>query len=165
MKKIILISIILIFLTGCGGLFNLNNFAIPDDIDFLNMIESLQTPEEICRYMADNFEFEDHAFKTLTPYELFILKKGDCDDFSAFATFIAHYHGYEVYQIKMEMSFFINHAIGVFKEGNCYNVSNTIYYLNYEWKDFEDIMNAFVNWKSYIVYDYNMNIVEKGYNN
>lgn len=163
MKKFILLIMILVFLTGCGGLFNINNFILPNDIEFINVINSLKTPEEICKYMKDNFGFEKHPFGALTPHELFLLKKGDCDDFSAFATFIAYYHGYEVYQIKMKMNFFINHTIGVFNEGGYYNVSDNFRYLNYEWRNFKDIMDAFIGWKSYIVYDYEGNIIEKGY--
>jgi len=94
MKKIILLIIILILLTGCSGIYNLNIFILPDDIGFMALIEELDIPEKICQYMADNFTREQHDYP-LTPYQLYITRKGDCDDFSNFAIFIANYHGYE----------------------------------------------------------------------
>ena len=56
MKKIISLIIVLIFLTGCSGLYNLNNFVLPDDSEFLVLIEELDTPQRICQYMIDNLE-------------------------------------------------------------------------------------------------------------
>jgi len=165
MKKNLLLILVLIFLTGCSGLYNLNNFVLPDDLEFVALIKELGTPRKICQYMKDNFGFEKHPFRTLTPYKLFLLKKGDCDDFSNFATSIAHYHGYEVYQIKMKMNFFINHVIGVFKEDDYFNISNTIYYLYCERRTFSEIIDCFTGWISYVVYDYDNNIIETGYNN
>jgi len=175
MKKIILSIIILIFLTGCSGLYNISNFVLPDDLEFLNIIESLQTPKEICQYMLANFGIEEHPYTTLTPYELFLNKKGDCGDFSLFAVFIANYHDYETYQILIKVypwvfGYPMKHIIGVFKEENGYSISDERYYIGGIGKyknTFKEIMdfNFSETWESYIVYNYDMNIVEKGYNN
>jgi hypothetical protein len=175
MKKVILISIILIFLTGCGGLYNLNNFVLPDDLGFLTLIEELNTPEKISNYMLENFEYEPHIKNILTPYELYLIKKGDCDDLSNFIRFIANYHNFETYQIKI---FYKNtvyyHAIAVFKENNRYNFSDNQYYFLVNYDNFFDIVQLNSRrihfyygyiWTKYVVYDYWNNIVERGYNN
>ena len=175
MKKIILLIIILILFTGCSYIYNLGNFILPDDLEFLNVIESLQTPKEICQYMLANFRIEDHPYTTLTPYELFLNKKGDCNDFSLFSVFVANYHGYETYQILIKVypwifGYHMKHMVGVFKEEGGYSISDERYYLGgigkYE-KTFKEIVDFIYSegWKSYTVYDYDMNIVETGYNN
>lgn len=169
MKKIVLSIIILIFLTGCSGVFNLDNFVIPDDLEFIALIEELNTPEKICNYMEDNFECEKN-YKALSPYNLFLNKKGDCNDFALFAIFMAHYNDYETYQIFMKFPFWVyetsaGHVIGVFKEGSFYNISDTIYYIECNRKTFKKIMELYPNYNSYVVCDYDGNIVEIGYNN
>ena len=170
MKKIILLTIVLMFLTGCSGLYNLNGFILPDDSEFLTLIEELDTPEKICQYMLDNFEFEPSAYILLDPYGLFITKKGDCNDFTAFALFVANWHGIETYQIYLEYAPYVygntvGHTIAVFKEGNYYNICEVLCYQEGYWKTFKDIMENFIGWDYYKVYDYDMNIVETGYSN
>ena len=176
MKNTILISIILIFLTGCSGLYNLSNFVLPDDLEFLALIKELDTPKKICQYMSDNFGIEEHPYNTLTPYQLYINKAGDCNDFSLFAVFVANYHGYETYQILIKFNswvfgYSIGHTIGIFKEGDCYTVSEGRDYIGGPGrckKTFIKLVDFHYPedwWKSYIVYDYDMNIVEQGYNN
>lgn len=175
MKKIILFIVILIFLTGCGGLYNLNNFILPDDLEFLALIQELDTPEKICKYMLDNFGIEEHPYTTLTPYQLYINKSGDCNDFSLFAIFVANHHGYETYQILIKFypwvfGYSIGHTIGVFEEGDCYTVSEGRFYIGGPGrckKTFRKVVDFNYPedwWISYIVYDYDMNIVEQGYN-
>ena len=70
MKKLLVLSILFIFfLSGCGlGLYDLNLFTIPDDAEFLALIQELDTLERIGDYMLDNFETEPHPYITLTPY-------------------------------------------------------------------------------------------------
>ena len=92
MKKVILIGIIIVFLTGCSGLYNISNFVLPNDDEFINTIKTLDTPKKICNYMENNFEYKFYPFKILTPYELFLYKKGDCNNFAIFAMFVANFH-------------------------------------------------------------------------
>jgi len=167
MKKVIILIIILMFLTGCGygGLFNLNNFILPNDIEFLKLIKELDTPEKICQYMLDNFESEEHSYITLTPYQLYLNKKGDCDDCSNFGIYIAHYHRYETYQFLMLFSGNIWHSIAVYKEGNCYTFSDNQIYSGGCYLSFDDILQIYNGWIKYKIYDYEMNIVETEYNN
>ena len=170
MKKVILLSIILIFLTGCGGLYDLNNFILPDDIGFLALIEELDTPRKIVDYMGKNFTYERHIFYTPDPYVLWKTKKGDCNDFSTFAVFIANYHGYGGYQIKLQGNGLNIHWLAVYLESGQYSYSNNTHYYYVQLNEFRYIVMDWhyknrLNWISYIVYDYNMNIVETGYNN
>ena len=165
MKRIIPLVIILILLTGCSGLYNISNFVLPDDLEFLVLREELDTPKKTCQYMDDNFECENNSI-TLDPYKLFVLKKGNCDDFSLFTVWIANYNGYEAYQIFMEFPFWVyetsaGHVIGVFKEGNFYNISDTTSYIKCNCETFKEIMELYPDYNSYIVYDYDMNIIKK----
>ena len=171
MKKAILISIILIFLTGCG-FYNLNFFTLPDDAEFIALIQELDTPKKICQYMVDNFTYEPHAFYILNPHELYLIKKGDCDEFSNFAKFAANYHNYETYQIKIFYKGTLKkHTIAVFVENGYLSVVDFSYYFA-GFHTFSEIVNfngkymiPHRDWRKYIVYDYDMNIVEINYNN
>jgi len=168
MKKLLFLFIILtIFLSGCG-IYNLSFFTIPDDTEFLTLIEELDTPEKIGNYMLDNFIYESHPYYVLSPYQLYKSGKGDCNDFSAFFIFIANYHNYETYQIHIffkEKS--IKHMLGVYLENDKYNFSDNQYYIFVNSPDFKTIINYYnaflinLTWSKYIVYDYNMNIVEQ----
>ena len=172
MKKIILVILSLIFLTGCSGIYNLSNFILPDDSEFLTLIKELDTPYKIGQYMLDNFELEEHPYITLTPYQLYLTKKGDCNDFGIFAQFIANFHGYETYQLLMELPIYMNgfpiwHMIIIYKENNCYTYSDLYFYNPFEqcYTCFNDIMQLYNEWEYYTVYDYDMNIIETGYSN
>lgn len=169
MKKIILLLLIVFTLSGCG-IYNLNGFTLPDDMEFLAVIEELDTPKKICQYMLNNFEYhEKYTYKTLNPYELFIIKKGDCDDFSNFAKFIANYHDYETYQILMFFSSTINkHSIVVYVEDKL-SFSDSQYYFS-GFNNFREIVKfdceylIFEKLIKYIIYDYDMNIIEQRIN-
>jgi len=170
MKKIILVSIILIFLTGCGGLYNLNDFILPDDMEFLTLMEELDTPQKIADYMEEYFTYKRHIFYNPDPYILWKTKKGDCNDFSTFAVFIANYHGYGTYQIKLQGKGFNIHWLAVYLENGQYSYSNNTHYYYIQMNEFRYIVMDWyyknrIDWISYKVYDYDMNIVEQGYNN
>jgi len=181
MKKIILSIIILIFLTGCGGLYNLNNFVLPNDLEFLTLMEELDNPQKIGDYMEENFTYELHLFYILIPYELYLIQKGDCDEFSIFGILIANYHGYETYKIKIKYkSESIYHWIAIYLENNGYSITDNQYYFSGyptiinnqlcypNFNSFKQIakfdsLRKNKNWSKYIVYDYEGNIIEKGY--
>ena len=166
MKKLILLSMILIFLTGCG-LYNLDNFVLPDDLGFLALIDELNTPRKIGDYMEGNFTYEFHDTYALNPYELYKFRKGDCNEFVDFGTYIAGYHNYETYQLGIYYKNF-KHRIAIYREGN-YSITNNQYY-SFGYDTFLEIVEYDSNlrdiiWSKYIVYDYNNNIVETGENN
>jgi len=175
MKKLLVLFIILtIFLSGCG-IYHLSNFTLPDDTEFLALIQELDTPEKIGNYMKDNFIYELHLLNILTPYQLYIIKKGDCDDFANFSMFISNYHGYETFLIKIHYkNCAINHYLAIYKENGLYNFSDNQYYFPINYDNFFNIvklngqgMYYFFGyiWSSYIVYDYYNNIIEQGINN
>ena len=171
MKKLLVLFIILtIFLSGCS-LLNLNDFVLPNDIEFINTIKTLDTPEKICNYMKDNFICEPHVFYILNPYQLYITQKGDCDDFANFSIFISNYHGYETFLIKIcYKNYAINHYLAIYKENDLYNFSDNQNYFPVNYDNFSNIVKLDSQWiydsygyiwSSYVVYDYWNNIVEQ----
>ena len=170
MKRIILLFTILIFLSGCG-IFNLNYFVMPDDLEFLAAVESLDTPQKICEYMADNFEWELSLWHSYSPYKMWLLNKqnktGDCNDYSCFAVFVANWHGYKTYQIGIfYKNYSIRHFLAVFVENDRYNYSSDAYYCPIQANTFRGIIEHHCNtfkteWKSYKVYDYEIKVIEE----
>jgi hypothetical protein len=170
-KLLILLTLSIFFLSGCG-IYNLNCFTLPDDAEFLALVQGLDTPQKIGDYMIDNFESEEHPYISLTPYQLYLTKKGDCNDMAVFAQYTANYHGYETYQILMlypKPIYSVDtwHAIAIYKENNYYTFSENQFYNPYGqyYVSFAGIMQLFNGWSKYIVYDYNMNIIETIHNN
>ncbi|HUV84524.1 MAG TPA: hypothetical protein VMV86_02385 [Methanosarcinales archaeon] len=144
MKKL-LILILITFLTGCG-VFNLGGFVMPDDSEFLAVVESLNTPEKICEYMEENFIYKIHRFYAPDPYTLWKLGEGDCNDFSTFAVFIADWHGYETYQIFIIFkNTLMGHYLGVFVENEKYNYSSNKEYHPISVNTFEEIVSDYIN--------------------
>jgi len=165
MKKLLILLILLtIFLSGCG-IFNLNGWVIPDDTEFLALVQELDTPEKICQYMLDNFTYEIHDFYTLDPYELWQTQKGDCDDMSAFGCFVADYHNYETYQIKIFDNTLFTHFVAVYDENIWYSITDCQNYY-FGFNTFREIVNHVCDirlktWTKYIVYNYWNDIIEQ----
>jgi len=179
MKKalLIIISILsIMFLAGCG-VFNLNGWVCPDDLEFIEVIEELNTPQKISDYMKENFIYEAHALWTPNPYTLWKTKKGDCNDFSTFGVFVANWHGYETYQIQIFYKGTLwRHYIAIYVEDGGLSFTDNQFYNRYlpdtyRFDTFEEIVEydgtlrviGWPVWKKYIVRDYKNNIVEEGY--
>jgi len=163
MKRLFILILLTVFLSGCG-IFNLNGFIMPDDLDFLAVVESLDTPEKICGYMKDNFIYKYHSLYAPNPYTLWKTKEGDCNDFSTFGVFVANYHGYTTYQIDIKFNNKImNHYLAVYVENNGYTFSSNMEYYPWICESFIDVIKCYTNnLKSYKVYDYDMNLIEEG---
>ena len=165
MKKIIFFLILIIFLSGCS-VFNLNNFVLPNDIEFISCIEKLDTPEKICDYMKDNFTRKDNIFYNPDPYTLWLIQEGDCNDLCTFAMFVANYHRYKTFQIQISFKgTFIKHVLGIYLESDKYTYSNFKAYYPLNVSSFSEIISHYftnheLELKSYKVYDYNMNLIE-----
>ncbi|MBA7540662.1 hypothetical protein ES705_32961 [subsurface metagenome] len=160
MKKVILSIIILTFLVGCG--------VTPDNGEFIACIKELDTPQKIGSYMLENFEYEIHDFYTLEPYELWQTKKGDCDDFSAFGVFVADYHSYETWQIKIYDNTFYTHYVAIYDEDIWYSITDNRNY-HFGFDSFREIVDYVCEirdkvWTKYIVYDYWNDEIEVEYN-
>jgi len=169
MKKLIIILMLsTLFLSGCG-IYNLNSFVLPDDVEFLALVEELDTPEKIGNYMEENFKYEARPYHCLTPYEFWKGKKGDCNDYSCFAVFMATQNNYEAYQLKIFYTDYSDsHALAVFKE-KYYTFTDCQFYYR-EYLTIKDIVDFHTSlrekiWLKYIVYDSYMNIFEKVLNN
>lgn len=168
MKRIILILILCICLSGCT-LYNLTNYTTNDE-EFLAVIKSLNTPEKICTYMEENFEWQLH-WLSYSPYQMWFAnvktRAGDCNDMSCFAVFVANYHGYETYQIRINYEgTSIGHFLGVFVEDGYTYSSNSNYY-PIQVNTFREILRHHINiWgvklNNYRVYDYFGKIIEVG---
>jgi len=160
----ILLIILLITISGCG-LFNLDGWVIPDDTEFLALIQELDTPQKIGEYMKENFTYEIHDYYAPDPYTLYLIKKGDCNDFSTFGTFIAEYHGYETFQIKIFDNTLYQHYVAVYDEDIWYSITDCQnYYFGFD--NFKEIVEYVCHirlktWTEYIVYDYWNNIIEQ----
>lgn len=170
MKKIILSIMILIFLTGCG-IFDIDDWVVPDDAEFLALIQELDTPKKIGQYMKNNFTYNVHLFSTSNPYTLWKTKKGDCNDFATFGVFVAHYHGYGTYQIEIFYNGTISkHWIAIYVEEDKMSFTSNQYFSFRRFNTFKEIVeydNEYGpnKWRKYIIYNYENNIVETGYNN
>ena len=123
--------------------------------------------------MQANFTYELHAIYAPDPYTLWKTKKGDCNDFSTFGVFIAHWHGYETYQIEIYYSGTIKkHWIAVYTEDDGLSFTDNQYYFNnygYFFDTFREIVEFDCKYfpdkelRKYSVKDYENNIVEEGY--
>ncbi len=171
MKKALLIIFILsiIFSAGCC-LFNLDGWVWPeDDLEFMAVVKGLDTPQKISDYMMENFEYELHDLWTPSPYFLWKRGKGDCNDFATFGAFVANYHNYETYLIKIfYKGTYKKHALAVYVEEELSFTDNRVYH--YGFNSFKEIVEFdckyyfwFKELKKYIVSDYENNIVEVGY--
>lgn len=168
MKKIILIvSLIMsLIMSGCG-LYNLSGFVVPNDIHFLECVESLDTPGKLNVYMREHFSYETHFFYAPNPYEFWKLGEGDCNDFATFVNFVLNHHGYETWLIKINWkNSLMTHYIGAYKEGN-YKFFDNMNLIEGNYITLKDIVDADAfyqkrAWKKYKVYDYNNNLIETG---
>lgn len=157
----------MILFCGCD-FYGLDGFVLPDDPEFLEVIQSLDTPKKIGDYMAANFNYKMNYFPA-SPYETWKNKYGDCNDFSCFGKYAGNYNGIIVYEIIIEDGSIFTHYICVYEEDLSYDIysftSNQNYYPSY--KTFREtvIQGAFtvnMDWEYYKVYDYEGNLIEEG---
>jgi len=177
MKRLILIVLIiclcvfvLVCLIGCvpdaPDLYNMNDFILPNDMAFINVVKELQSARQICQYIHDNFTYKAHLFYGLSPYELYLTKEGDCNDFSTFAVFILTFHDKTAYQIRIFCKHLsTTHYITAFYNGDKLEYIDNWSYLEIAADSFEEIVKDAClirkwDWKKYVVYNYNMEIVE-----
>ena len=159
-NKIIILLLLTLLLSGC-------NFVTPDT-NFIKLIIESDTPQKIGTYMWLNFVYEYQPYGVKTPYQLYLCKKGDCNDFSNFAIYVAHCNGYEAWQIRIKYrDSNINHWLGVYKEGDYYTYTDNRNYIVNHYDSFLDIVNIHClvkgkTWEKYEVYDYENNFIEVG---
>ena len=137
--------------------------------EFLVVVEELDTPQKICAYMRNDFEYEVHIYYTPIPHTLWKNKKGDCNDFSTFGVYIANYHGYKTYQVVINFKkATLGHTIAVYKENGKYNYSSNWEYFPIQANNFKEVVDHYSSFddeyelKNYKVYDYEMNLITEG---
>ena len=164
--KILILILSVIFLSGCT--FNLTNFVVPNDLEFITIVENLDTPKKIGDYMRKHFTYKYHAFYTPNPYQLFLEEVGDCNDMGVFGEFIANSHGYETWRIYVYYkNTFATHFITAYMEDKYSFTSNQYYRYGFDsFKEIVEVSSEHRNkeWKSYKVYDYNNNLIERKVN-
>jgi hypothetical protein len=165
----ILAIILILILTGCTNTIvpavytNVEEPSLPDDPEFVELVQTLDTPYKICLYLNNEFLYKGNT-EFPNPYEFWLTKRGDCDDYSAFATLVANFHGYETYQIIM-CSKESCHALAVYVVDGKLNYSNFGYYRNTQVTTFKEVVldgGYRLKYDYFIVYNYEMEIVETG---
>ena len=170
MKKILssligLLTIVL-FLSGCG-IYKLDWFVVPDDSDFNELVQEINTPEKISLYMLEHFKYVLNFLIAKSPYELYIKKEGDCNDFALFGQYIANENGYKTYKVRIYWcGTTTHHVITVYVEDSFLSFTDNLLYYS-EYQEIRSIVdqsaiNTRMVWKKYIVFDYDNNIIEKG---
>ena len=151
------------------GWFDINDFVLPDDSQFISLIEELNTPILVLEYMRKNFKYRYSKYAK-SPYQLWITGEGDCNDFALFFVFMVNYQGIDTWQIRIIFDDSnINHWLGVYKAENqiLYTYTTNQYYGDdNEQPSFEEIVNTYCEynkriWKKYEVYNYDLDIIEE----
>ena len=155
-------------MSGCG-LFNLNGWIMPDDAEFLQVIQSINTPLKIETYVKEHFIYKEHPYYAPNPYEFWKLGEGDCNDFETFERFAGHYNGYTTYRfIVYFKGIFIKHSMAIFVENGKYNYFNIKGYREIYVETFKEVYehykenNTEYESKYYKIYDYEGNLIEVG---
>ena len=121
--KIIISFLIIILLTGCG-IYSLDGFVVPNDIQFTECVNSLDTVPKIAQYMEDNFIYQVR-YTALSPYSMWINEHGDCNDYAAFGVYVAKYHGIETYQVLITYANqMTTHVNAVYKVGELWHITD-----------------------------------------
>ena len=170
MKKLLIIGLLITMLltTGCGT-FNLFPWVMPDDLEFITVVAELDTPQKICDYLRDNFTYTEPCLYSPSPYDFWLAKEGDCNDFADFGRFVAHQHGYETYKLLICFKYtIISHIMTIYVQDGKYDYQNIKRLYTLQADSFREVMEHFESYttewsiKSYKVYDWNGKLVEKG---
>lgn len=148
------------------GWSDISTVSIPDDPEFIAAIEVLFKPWLIAAYMQTQFEYRLSGCAK-SPYLLWKTKKGDCNDFSLFGTFVANYNGIEAWQVRIVFDdSYITHWLGVYWEESIglYSYTSNQFFSYYVLPNFEAVVENYCyrynrEWASYKIYDKSMNIV------
>ena len=152
--------------------FNLNTWILPNDFGFWTCLRDLKTPQEICQYMTDNFNYHVNKIN-YSPYEQWLYKNGDCNDYVAFAMFAAHLKRYKTWQIYIAFTDdSAGHALCVYYEDG-YTYSSCQKYYPIHADSFISVIHHYLIQKGeslnylhyYRVYDFENNVIEANVNN
>jgi len=147
-----------------------------DDPEFVNVVNALDSPKKIVKYMEDNFNYKV-LWGPHSPYQTYLSKEGDCADHAVFASAIANFHGYECFFVLMYWTDVVilgewfswpssdmYHAITVYNMGGHYTYSSNYLYFDQNFNSIKECVNhcastyiGFIegNLSSYKVYNWN----------
>ena len=111
-----------------------------DNPEFINLVNTLDSPKKICQYMEDNFYYKE-IIGPHSPYQTYLSKEGDCGDHAVFTCAIANFHGYECYYIMMHWTCGGCHANTVYNMGGYYTYSNNWVYYGQRFNSIEECVN------------------------
>ena len=113
---VILFLVLAIFLTGCSGGGIVTLATETEEGDFQEVVNSLDTPEKLVEYMAKNFKHyvevygePPDEYNPYLPEDFFYIRVGNCEDFSAFSSYVLYQHGYNVFLLYY---MFLSHENG-----------------------------------------------------
>jgi uncharacterized protein YxeA len=140
MKRIFLIlitlSLVTILFSGCDGIITSINQNNEDYSQFLSLVDSLDTPKKIEKWLQDNTEWESDDVKC-TAYKFYLIRKGDCAEYAYFINYVLHHHDYESYFVGINNKDSpVGHALTVFKNKN-YQIHQYNFFSNFYLHDGE----------------------------
>jgi hypothetical protein len=108
MKKkyfiVIFFLVLAVFLSGCSGGEIVTPAIETEEGDFQEVVNLLDTPEKLIDYMAKNFKHyvevygePPDEYNPYLPEDFFYIRVGNCEDFSAFSSYVLDQHGYNVF--------------------------------------------------------------------
>jgi len=137
---VIFFLVLAVFLVGCSG----GGIATPatetEEGDFQEVVNLLDTPEKLVDYMAKNFKHYVEVYgeppDDYNPYlseDFFYIRVGNCEDFSAFSSYVLDQHGYNVFLLYYKLLSHDNgdiygHTISVFynEDGKLKYITNVV---------------------------------------
>jgi len=123
---VIFFLVLAIFLTGCSGGRIVTPATETEAGDFQEVVNLLDTPEKLVDYMAKNFKHyvevygePPDEYNPYLPEDFFYIRVGNCEDFSAFSSYVLDQHGYNVFLLyymllSHENGDIYGHTISVF---------------------------------------------------
>jgi uncharacterized protein YdcH (DUF465 family) len=123
---VIFFLVLAIFLVGCSGGGITTPATETEEGDFQEVVNLLDTPEKLVDYMAKNFKHyvevygePPDGYNPYLPEDFFYIRVGNCEDFSAFSSYVLDQHGYDVFllyymALSHENGDIYGHTVSVF---------------------------------------------------
>ena len=124
---VIFFLVLAIFLTGCSSGGIVTPATETEAGDFQEVVNLLDTPEKLVDYMAKNFKHYVEVYgepldgyNPYLPEDFFYIRVGNCEDFSAFSSYVLDQHGYNVFLLYYK---FLSH-----ENGDIYGHTVSVFY-------------------------------------
>jgi len=123
---VILFLVLALFLSGCCGGGIVTAATETEEGDFQEVVNLLNTPEKLVEYMSRNFKHYVEVYgeppgeyNPYLPEDFFHIRVGNCEDFSAFSSYVLDQHGYNVFllyymALSHENGNIYGHTVSVF---------------------------------------------------